>query len=1257
MVARRVLAFAWWSIAIVVVALAVTLSAARLLLPGMSEYRVQLQSVAQRVLKHPVSIGSLDAAWHGLSPVLKLNQVVVRDKRFPDGKLSINEVDVALDIFESLRQLQWITAGVRLVGIRLNLQTNVLNRGAKQHDLGSLAWLLLQESIAVEDVQLSWSDPGLFEAPVNLTELSLQLINQGLRHQFIVQTDLPESLGSTLKIAADLRGTGTDFQTWGGQVYLKTESMALAAVNHLVPDLPVVIDGSLDVELWAGIQKLRAQWGSGSFAVRAARFENATADAQAVTADSLSSRFYWRAVRQGWKAGLNGLELQREARSVWPSSDVQLSIGTHAGLTIEGGMTLVVLEELNALLPLLPWVDDDALAMVDRLQPQGMLRDAGFRFSLVNGAAPAFAARAKIENLQLAANEGLPGVRGLSGSIEGNLQSGNLHLQSSRASLSIPKLFPAALELERLDGVVHWQRYADMFRIESDQLTMQSSSLGLATRWQLDWPYAQSSPWLDMQLALDDLPIADVSHFLPEEVMPPRAVAWLQQALVSGTATDARVLLQGRLDQVPFDHQEGRFEARFDFDDTVLDYHPTWGQLDELGGTAVFTGRGMNITGTTGRILESPVERVVAVIKDLKKPLLEIRGTAGGTLAGMLEYTSSSPLGPQFGRLIDGLDSSGDARLQLELDIPLKPDLGEVRVSGDVVLEDNDLVPKNAGIGLTDIQGTLHFTGDGISVDKARARVLGQPVRVAVYRKGKAGQSKTVVDIDGKLKLVELMQKKESVLAPNFSGAARWRALLNIQNQPIPGTQQVELELRSDLKGVAIDLPKPFKKSSADTRDLRISWTPGQESAQPFVIRYADVADARMLLAANDAWELRKMHMRFGGGTALLPDDDVIHLSGYVDELDLGRWITLFNSAPTGGAKPPPLTVDLSAENFYLAGAGVKNIQVTSDMPDPWYFKVEGEGTSGWVRWLFADKAIPARLMANLQYLVVSSREQQEGSETTGSMRPQALPEMDIGVASLNWDERDLGSIKVIAKRTPQGIEFETLDMDSKAIAFKGSGAWLEHDGRQSSRFNAEVQGGELGELAGLLRTGGTVKGGELDGSIQLNWPGSPADFSLQTVEAEFDLRAKKGRLVSVDEGGAGKLLSLFSLNTLQRRLTLDFSDVFKEGFTFDKMQGHFVVMDGDAFTNDFTIKGSSATIDIAGRTGLVTRDYDQLVTVTPQVSSTLPIAGAIAGGPAVGAAVFLADKLVGDKFNRMTRIQYQVTGSWDEPEYEKLGQ
>ena len=1236
-----------------IVSLAVTLSAARLLLPGMSEYRVQIESVAQKVLQRPVQIGALDAAWHGLSPVLKLKQVTISDARFPGGSLSVDEVHVALDIVNSITQHQWITAGIRLIGIDLSLETDVL-QGSGQWPKG-LDWLMLQESVSLEKVSLDWTDPGLFKSTQRFTELSLQLLNDKRRHQFALQADLPDMLGSSLKIAADLAGRGSDLRNWAGTLYLDTEALQLDAVRHLLPDMPLLVSGTADLELWVGVRALHAEWGSGAFTLHSLHLENATPDAQAFSVDSLNSRFQWKAVDEHWQARLYGLELRREDNIVWPATDVQMTIGTGSALTVSGGATLVVLEEVQAMLPLLPWIDVDAMAMIDRLQPQGLLRHAEFDFSLVDGAAPAFSARATIENLQIAANGGLPGVTGLSGRIEGNLQSGYLRLDSSRAELHMPKVFPAALDIAQLSGVVHWDRYADMFRIESQRLQLESGPLSLATRWQLDWPYAQSAPWLDMQVELDEFPMTDVAHYLPEKVMPPKAVKWLKQAFQEGTVSDARMLLQGRLNQMPFDHGEGRFEARFNFRDAVLDYHPTWGQIDELDGSALFTGRSMEITGTRGRIQDSPVRRVVARIADLKKPLLEIRGTAGGTLAGMLEYTATSPLGKRFGGIVRSLDSSGDASLQLELDIPLKRELGKVRVNGDVALDGNDLVPRSGAIGLNDIHGTLHFTGHGISAENVQARVLGQPARVSVYRQGKEGSSQTLVDINGKLKLVKYLHDKKSILAPYLQGSTQWRALLKISNQQTPGSHAVEMELSSDLQGVAIDLPAPFAKTVDQKRALKVSWVPGEESRYPFDVHYADIADLRLLLAGNGR-DLRKAHVQLGEGELQLPEQDEIHVSGRVAELDLGRWIPVFSSGAGKRGKVPPLSVDLAVANFYLAGMQVRNIQAQSKLPDPWYFSVQGEGAKGWVRWIFADKGIPARVKAGLEHLIVDRRAVDAADEEAAPVLPQSLPEMNLSVGNLDWNRHELGKVKVVARRIPQGMRFETLEMDSKAVVLNGYGAWLDNNGRQNTRFFASVNGGELGELVKLLGSGSTVKGGALKGNLQLSWPGSPADFSLATLEADIRLTAKDGRLVSVDEGGAGKLLSLFSLNSLQRRLTLDFRDVFKEGFSFDKMKGHFVVMDGDAFTNNFTIEGSSATIEISGRTGLVAHDYDQLVIVTPQVSSTLPIAGVIAGGPAVGAAVFLADKLVGDKFNRMTQVRYQVSGSWDDPVYTSLG-
>jgi uncharacterized protein YhdP len=135
-------------------------------------------------------------------------------------------------------------------------------------------------------------------------------------------------------------------------------------------------------------------------------------------------------------------------------------------------------------------------------------------------------------------------------------------------------------------------------------------------------------------------------------------------------------------------------------------------------------------------------------------------------------------------------------------------------------------------------------------------------------------------------------------------------------------------------------------------------------------------------------------------------------------------------------------------------------------------------------------------------------------------------------------------------------------------------------------------------------------------------------------------------------------VLGLISLNNLPRRLSLDFSDLFAKGFSFDEIDGSFVLDDGNAYTNDLFVNGPAALIEISGRIGLAEQDYDELVTVTPYVKTGLPLAGTLAGGPAVGAVLLVAETLLEDRLgplNRIARKQYSVTGPWSEPVIDKL--
>jgi uncharacterized protein (TIGR02099 family) len=1253
-VLRRTLHICWWTLAGVVVTLAVALSAVRLLLPGMSDYREQIESVAANVFKRPVSIGSLDAAWHMFSPVLKLNKVVVTDPQMPGGVLAIDEVEVSLDVVDSLLQRKLRTAGVKVIGTRLELDTDLRHKPRLFPLQAVLDWLLAQDSVALEKVQLTWRDPGLFDAPVRFSDLSARLVNAAGRHQVLLEGKLPMSMGDTVKIAADLRGRGSDVGRWRGSLYFKATDFQLSALRPAIVDTGMVAGGSVNLELWLGLGNAQPVWGSGHLAWQKPAIRSLSADAQGVSADSLSADVHWREQDGKWRVGISRFAMQRDARPVWPDSRLDLVAENGDKLRLHGKASLLVLDELHGWLPLLPWADNDALAMLDRVQPSGLLRDAEFEFRYRAGEQPQFAVRAAIENLTLAANGGLPGVTGVSGRVEGNLQAGRLQLDTSRAQLVAPRVFAQPLRLTRLSGDVDWQRFGDRFRVATDRLRIESGPLQLDSRWQLDWFYDQAAPWLDLQLAADELPLTAVRDYLPAGVMPAAAVSWLQQAFLAGSARHARVLLQGRLDQMPFDQQQGRFEARFDFDGVGLAYHPGWGQLDELAGQAVFSGRSMRVTGDSARIQDSPVERVVAVIDNLNTPMLAIDGTVGGTLAGMLEYVRSSALKERFGSLVESIDARGDARLQLHLGIPLKHTLGTTRVTGDVTLEGNDLLPRQSELGLTGIVGTLHFTQDGVSVKKARARLLGQPVGVSVYRQGKAAAAKTVVDIQGRLQLVDLLRQKQLPLATWLSGDTGWQVLLLVQNQAVPDTPRLSVELHSGLQGVAVTLPPPFAKPAEEKRAVTIRWVPGKEAEYPVQISYGDLVKASVLLTPGQ--RLRKATVHFGERTPVLPAHDELHLSGRLAVLDLGQWLPVvaaLDSSPTGAPRVSP-SVDLSADVLQVGALQVNNISAHSKNTDPWYFQIDGDDAKGWLRWIRGNRALPQQLLAKLDTLRVSSAVAAESQSGPVSLQPEGFPELNVEIGDLHWGERDLGQLTLVSRHTATGVHFPTLKMDSAALNLEGSGDWLAQDGTQLTRFDAAITGGSLEKLSELLGSGGSIKGGKLTGRVQLGWAGSPADFSLAKADGELDLEAKDGRLENVDEG-AGKLLSLVSLNSLQRRLNLDFRDVVKEGFSFDLMKARFAVMDGDAFTDDFAIDGTSVKIDIAGRTGLVARDYDQLVTVTPQLASTLPIAGAIAGGPAVGAAVYLADKLVGDRFNRLTQVQYRVTGSWDKPVYTKL--
>ena len=1260
MMLRRIGRVLWWTGAATVVALAFALSAARMLLPGMSEYREQVEVLAGELLRRPVEIGSLSAAWWRLSPVLRLQQVVVRDPALPGGRLEVGEVQVGLDVPASLWRGKWLLSGIRVMGVQVSLKTDLTAPREQPPGLDAFYLLMRQKNVTLERFTLDWEDPGLFETPVHLHDLSAQIRNDGWRHQLLVQARANAPYGDTLKLAADLSGPVQSPLDWYGRLYIKTSGFRLPVLKRLLADSAYDVEGNLDLELWAGVRKRRVNWTAGSLRVAGATLSRHDTPELRYGVDSLRTRFSARLLDTGWTLELRDFRLQRDGQAAWPATRMRatLAMGANGAPVLRGQIGRVVIPEVAAAIPLLPRTTAEWREQIARLRPRGVLTDTEFQLVFPEQSAPRVSLRAAFSGLGLSAHRGMPGAEGLSGYLEGNLDSGRVVFDTRNASLRLPRVFTETPVLSRLSGELHWRRFRDRWRLRSEHMQLSSGALESELALQLDWQSGDAAPWIDLRLRVPSLPMTEVRYLLPDKVLKPKALNWLQRAFRAGAVRDVRMLLQGPLNRLPFDGNDGRMEVRFDFEDVLLDYHPLWGQLDALRGSALFVGRSMRITGDSATILDANVDRAVAVIENFARPVLNVDGTVSGTLESLLAYIDHTPLKARFGEIVERVTTAGDATLQLDLDIPLRHELGKIRIDGEVGFLNDSLQVDDSDIVLEQVNGSLHFSRNGVRAREVDARLFGQPVKVSVYPGDDAGARRTVVDVEGRLGLVERLVRAAPALAPYLDGSSYWHALLQIPADATVADRSVRLSLRSDLEGTAIRLPPPFTKAAGQPRPIDVSWTPGRLAREPLRVAFNDEVHAALLMTAGlDG--LRKATVHFGDGDARLPANDSIHLEGWVDLLDLDGWIDLLRKTlkqgDGAGARMPPFATDLHVRRAVFLAYVAEGLNIASRADAPWQFSITGRDMEGKATWKpAASTASVPELVLRLAHLAAVKAEALGVAPDKASLTPERLPDLDLDIGKLQLGPLELGKVVVRGQRVPEGMRFPLLQVDSRAIVFTGEGAWLKREDQHSTRFRAEVSGGELGELIKMFGDHGSIQGGRMKGRVALDWPGNPAEFSLATVEGEIRLTTGKGRLVEVKEG-AGKLLNLFNLNSLQRRLSLDFSDLTREGFAFDKMAATLVISDGNAYTDDFVISGSSAVIEISGRTGLVARDYDQLITVTPQVSSSLPLAGALAGGPAVGAAVFLAEKLVGKQFNRMAQVRYKVTGSWDKPVYTRL--
>jgi uncharacterized protein YhdP len=234
------------------------------------------------------------------------------------------------------------------------------------------------------------------------------------------------------------------------------------------------------------------------------------------------------------------------------------------------------------------------------------------------------------------------------------------------------------------------------------------------------------------------------------------------------------------------------------------------------------------------------------------------------------------------------------------------------------------------------------------------------------------------------------------------------------------------------------------------------------------------------------------------------------------------------------------------------------------------------------------------------------------------------------------------------------GVRVTKLATTSPAFTAEGSGQWLLTDFGHQSQLDFTLHSTDVAATLTALAFESSLAATEAQVVASVSWPGPPGPRFKEQLTGDVQIKVGKGQLTSV-QPGAGRMFGLLSVAALPRRLSLDFRDVFEKGLAFDEIHGDFTLDGGNAYTNNLALEGPAADVGIVGRTGLVTRDYDQTAVVYANVGSSLPVAGALAAGPAVGAALLLFSEIFKKPLKAMSSTHYRITGSWDEPVVERV--
>ena len=1254
--------------ATLVVIVALVISGLRLALPQLSRFQNQLVEKVESVTGVPIELSQISASWKTFGPIMEIRGLQVT---LPDANLKVQRITMALDVWQSMLHLRWQFRDLTFYNMQLDLNSTLggdnQGNGLKPNRISDI-FLRQVDHFDLRNSRISFLTPSGPRAEFDIPQLTW--LNTHNRHRAEGQLSLSSFNGQhgVVQLRMDLNDSNGLLNN--GKIYLQADDIDMKPwFSRWLRSNTGLETANFSLAAWLTVRNGDVYAGDALLKAGSATWKTGD-DLHRLDVDNLT--LHGNRQGNGWQLGTQQRNIKTDGVA-WPKGTLEALylpennefLGPSQGEELRIRGTNLQLERLGPVIPTISFLTPTLLERWQDLKPAGNIDRLALDIPLKQPEHTRFIA--DWHDVSWQRWELLPGINHFNGSLKGSVASGQLDVKLQDSLLPYGEMFRAPLDVSAATGSISWTNDQDGWTLSGKDVDVKADALWAKGDFHYAQP-AKGEPWLNILAGIRLYDAGQAWRYFPEHLMGKHLVDYLTGAIKGGQVDNATLTFNGNPHHFPFKKNEGQFQVWVPLRHSTFEFQPKWPALTDLDIDLDFLNDGLFMKAEHTKLGNVDGNNVVANIPDYLKQKLFVDADLRGSGKDIGDYFMNTPLHDTLGGALQELQISGEVNGRLHLDIPL--DGEEVRATGGVTLKDNSLLIKPLESTISHLSGQFSYDNGNLQSNQLTGTWFGQPVNVMFSTQELADDFKIQVGLNANWQLSKL-PGLPAAAASKISGGTPWKGDVNI-SLPHKGTPNYTVDVNADLKDVSSHLPDPLSKKAGNAMPLLVKVKGDLHSFNlEGVLAGKDHFNSRWLLGKQlkldrASWQANTKK------TPPLPADSSLTLN--LPPLDGESWLGLLSpdkaaqsssNGKSGNGKMAgfsfPHEIILTTPALTLGGQVWNDLTISSTQGrQGMEIKAKGKEIDGTLN--MNDNG---PWLANLSYLYFNP--QWTVADVAGSGKPAGNPFASDKVSFASWPAVQLrcevcwflgqNFRKVNADVTPQGDQLMLRNglIDTGVARLDVQGDWKQNAQGESTGLKGKLSGKNIDQAMSFFGVTTPLKGAPFDINFDLHWKSVPWKPDVSTLNGTLKNELGKGEIADVGGGRAGQLLRLVSFDALLRKLRLDFSDTFGEGFYFDSIKSTAWIKDGTLHTDDLLVDGLAADIAITGKVNFVNQQLDLQAVIAPEISATVGVATAFVINPVVGVAVFAASKVLAPLWNKISLIRYQITGTIAEPHINEI--